>query len=171
MSVVMIPTDLRRIEYDDEVTAIATLPHRATTEAACHDIKAFLPNPPGVTGAIRELTLPPLQVIKVPTGLRVALPQDSALLVCSRSGLAAQGVQVINAPGIIDSDYRGEIFVMLTYIAPPDASPFVIRHGDRIAQLLYLPAGAILSPSYTFSNLSLFDRPTTRTGGFGSTGV
>lgn len=161
----MIPTQVRRVEHEDEVLAIASLPHRATTEAACHDVKAFL------SSATDMLLLPPLQVVKVPTGLHVALPKDSALLVCSRSGLAARGVQVINAPGIIDSDYRGEIFVMLTYVALPESQPYVIRHGDRIAQLLYLPAGSFMSPTYTFAELNAFHRPTSRVGGFGSTGA
>lgn len=139
------------------------LPERKTTEAYCYDICAFLPS--------GSLALKPLTVTRVPTGLFLALPEHWAALVCSRSGLAAQGVQVINAPGVIDSDYRDEIGVLLCYIAPPDSPPFIVGHGMRIAQLLYLPPTPHLITHDVTSRSELPKRDTTRRGGFGSTGV
>jgi dUTP pyrophosphatase len=138
-------------------------PERKSTEAAAYDVTAYCPDAP--------IFLHPLQVTKVPTGLFFALPKDSTMLVCSRSGLAAKGIQVINAPGIIDSDYRDEVCVLLAYIAPPDSAAVMINHGDRIAQLLFVPP----MPHPTFVHVgdrdSLPTRETTRRGGFGSTGV
>lgn len=139
------------------------LPERATTEAAAFDVEAFLPDGP--------VLLHPLKVVKVRTGLHVALPAHSALLVCSRSGLAAKGIQVINAPGIVDSDYRDEISVLLSYINTPDAPPIEITHGMRIAQFLYVPPGAYPSFHRVNSQNELTKRESNRRGGFGSTGL
>ena len=98
----------------------------------------------------------------VPTGTRVAIPEGQAGLVCPRSGLAAKhGITVLNAPGIIDAGYRGDIGVVLINHGP---KPFEIQAGDRIAQLLIMP----------YTNLTPVGRPldTTDRGGkgFGSTG-
>jgi dUTP pyrophosphatase len=99
----------------------------------------------------------------VPTGLAIALPSGFEAQVRPRSGLAAKhGVTVLNSPGTIDADYRGEIRVIL--INHGDV-PFEIRRGERIAQMVIAPvARAALVPSVTLS-------ATTRgAGGFGSTG-
>jgi dUTP pyrophosphatase len=156
-----------RDRCDDEYfgqQSIAVLPEQKTTEAYCYDICAFLP-------VQTRLRLEPLTTVRVPTGLFLALPPHWAALVCSRSGLAAKGVQVINAPGVIDADYRDEVQVLLSYIAPPTAPPFVIEHGMRIAQLLYLPPTPYLVTHDVPSRLDLPQRETNRAGGFGSTGV
>lgn len=150
-----------RDRCDDEY---AVLPEQKTTEAYCYDICAFLP-------VQTRLRLEPLTTVRVPTGLFLALPEHWAALVCSRSGLAAKGVQVINAPGVIDADYRDEVQVLLSYIAPPTVPPFVIEHGMRIAQLLYLPPTPYLVTHDVPSRLDLPQRETNRAGGFGSTGV
>lgn len=78
--------------------------------------------------------------------------------VCSRSGLALDGVYVLNAPGIIDSDYREEICVILHILKPP----FVVERGDRVAQLLF---------SYKASCVEFDTVDVERKGGFGSTGI
>ena len=156
-----------------------TLPERGTTHARGFDVRAFLPDGP--------VTIRPLQTVIIPTGLFMALPQGSAVMVCSRSGLASKGVVVTNAPGIIDSDYRGECNVILTYLQipatmvrlGPNINPtesFVINHGDRIAQWVYLPSN---TPDYSgqpefVEVASMDDLPdpnSDRKGGFGSTGV
>ncbi len=101
--------------------------------------------------------------VSVPTGIAVSIPQDHVGLVCPRSGLAARdGISVLNAPGIVDPGYHGEIVVVLFSIR---ARPATIKRGDRIAQLLVVPA-----PRPT---LVLVDSlPSTERGasGFGSTG-
>jgi dUTP pyrophosphatase len=142
---------------------VAKTPERKTTEAAAYDIEAFLPEGP--------IELSPLTVVKVPTGLFVALPHGASFKVCSRSGLASKGVLVINAPGIIDSDYRDEICVLLSYIAPPGTPPFEIKHGDRVAQLEYTPKPPDLEFAQVEFQKDLPARETTRQGGFGSTGL
>lgn len=98
----------------------------------------------------------------VPTGTKTAIPEGQAGLVCPRSGLAAKhGITVLNAPGIIDAGYRGDIGVVLINHGP---KPFEVQAGDRIAQLLIMP----------YTNLTPVGRPldTTDRGdkGFGSTG-
>lgn len=145
------------------------LPRRGTTQAAAYDVTAFLPNE-------REMVVFPLQTVKVPTGLFFAIPKDSAMLICSRSGLASKGLMVANGPGILDSDYRGELLVLLTYVTSPDNEPYVIKHGDRIAQLLFVRANSLLYPQFQsvnfVSGLPVPDsnRGAGTEGGFGSTG-
>lgn len=162
----MIPTFRQSdVISDNQPVVYAELPIRKTTEAFCFDVCAFSPDGP--------IELPPLTVVKVRTGIHVALPSHSAILVCSRSGLAAKGIQVINAPGVIDSDYRDEIAVLLCYIAPPAAPSLFIQHGERIAQFLYMPP--MEHPTFTDRGIVILeDLPravSNRIGGFGSTGV
>lgn len=142
----------------------AVFPERKTTEAYCYDICAYLPD-------YRSFELKPLSVARIPTGLHLALPEAWSALICSRSGLAEKGVQVINAPGVIDSDYRDEVGILLSYIASPDARPFVIEHDMRIAQLLFLPPTPEIHLTEVSSLNDLPQRDTSRQGGFGSTGV
>lgn len=88
--------------------------------------------------AAEELVLEPGRRALVGTGVRLALPEDTVGLVVPRSGLAARhGVTLVNAPGTIDSGYRGEIRVVL-YNTDPDEA-YRVRRGDRIAQLVVLP--------------------------------
>jgi dUTP pyrophosphatase len=85
--------------------------------------------------AVAEVTLRPGERALVPTGLALALPPGYVGLVHPRSGLAARhGITVVNAPGTIDSGYRGEILVNLVNLDPDE--PFTVRPGDRIAQLV-----------------------------------
>jgi dUTP pyrophosphatase len=109
------------------------------------------------------LTLAPGERALVPTGLAIALPAGFEGQVRPRSGLALKhGVTVLNAPGTVDADYRGEVGVILINHG---TEPFVIRRGERIAQLVVAPVQrARLSPKVVLAE-------TTRdTGGFGSTG-
>lgn len=106
------------------------LPERATPLAAGMDLRAAIP--PSETW-----TLAPGERRMVPTGLMMAIPQGYEGQVRPRSGLAfKQGVTVLNAPGTIDADYRGEVQVILINHG---AAPFLIQRGDRIAQFLLAP--------------------------------
>ena len=132
------------------------LPAYQTAEAAGLDLMAAVPeNEP--------LTLAPGRYALVPTGLAIALPTGHEAQVRPRSGLAAKhGVTVLNSPGTIDADYRGEIKVILINHGH---APFVIKRGERIAQMVIAPVvQAALVPVVT---LSATDRGA---GGFGSTG-
>lgn len=111
-----------------------------------------------------DLILPPGKRALVPTGIAIALPPNTEAQVRPRSGLAAKsGVTVLNSPGTIDADYRGEIQVILINLGD---EPFVVQRGARIAQLVVAPVlHASLSEGATLSG-------TTRGGsGFGSTGT
>lgn len=132
------------------------LPVYQTAEAAGLDLMAAVPDS-------EPMTLAPGQYALVPTGLAIALPPGFEAQVRPRSGLAAKhGITVLNSPGTIDADYRGEIKVILINHG---GAPFVIKRGERIAQLVIAPVvQAALIPVAT---LSATDRGA---GGFGSTG-
>ena len=102
-----------------------SLPQYATAQSAGMDLRANLDEP---------ITLKPLQHCLVPTGLFIALPDGYEAQVRPRSGLAFKhGVTVLNSPGTIDADYRGEIKVILVNLSD---SEFVIEDGERIAQMV-----------------------------------
>lgn len=112
-----------------------------------------------------DATLQPLQRLTVPTGIGIAIPEGYAGLVIPRSGLAAKhGISVVNAPGLIDSGYRGEIKVILVNLNTEHT--FNIKAGDRIAQLMVVPyCKARVIP---VDQLESSER---NSAGFGSSGV
>jgi dUTP pyrophosphatase len=132
------------------------LPAYQTNDAAGLDLMAAV-------AENEPLTLAPGQYALVPTGLAIALPPGYEAQVRPRSGLAAKhGVTVLNSPGTIDADYRGEIKVILINHGQ---TAFVVKRGERIAQMVIAPmVQAALVP---VSTLSATDRGTS---GFGSTG-
>lgn len=128
------------------------LPAYETAGAAGMDLRAAL-----------DMTLKPGARGLVPTGLAIALPEGFEAQVRPRSGLAVKhGVTVLNAPGTIDCDYRGEIKVPLINHGEQD---FVIARGDRIAQMVIAPLTRIL-----WQELSELDDTARGTAGFGSSG-
>ena len=135
------------------------------------DSRARLPTRahPGDAGldlcALEALELAPGARASVPTGLAVQIPEGQAGLVLPRSGLAARhGVTVVNAPGLIDSGYRGELRVLL--LNTDAQTPFVVGAGDRIAQLVLVRIE--LPQTVEVASLQDSERGT---GGFGSSGV
>lgn len=147
-----VTVELQRLSHADGLP----LPAYQTAEAAGLDLMAAVPDN-------EPMTLAPGQYVLVPTGLAIALPAGHEAQVRPRSGLAAKhGVTVLNSPGTIDADYRGEIKVILINHG---AAPFVVKRGERIAQMVIAPVvQAALVPVTT---LSATDRGA---GGFGSTG-
>lgn len=131
------------------------LPHYATKASAGMDLRANLK---------ADIIMKPMERTIVPTGLFLEIPIGYEAQVRPRSGLAIKkGITVLNTPGTIDADYRGEIMVILINLSSED---FIIKHGDRIAQMI------IASHQQVEWNLveDLFS--TERgSGGFGSTGV
>lgn len=115
--------------------------------------------------AVNEtVAIPPGKVQVIPTGLMVAVPAGYELQVRPRSGLAGKhGISVLNSPGTIDPDYRGEVKVILINLGP---EPFLIHRGDRIAQ-------AVLCPVLRISWQAVPELPPTErgAGGFGHTGI
>jgi len=109
------------------------------------------------------MTLAPGARAMVPTGLSFAIPEGFEIQVRPRSGLAAKnGVTCLNTPGTIDSDYRGEVKVILINLG---AEPFVIARGERIAQLVLAPVTRA-----AFDEVGSLDDTARGAGGFGSTG-
>ena len=131
------------------------LPAYATELSAGMDIRANLSEP---------ITLAPLQRCLVPTGIYIALPQGFEAQVRPRSGLAIKkGITVLNSPGTIDADYRGEVCIILVNLS---SEPFVIEDGERIAQMVITP---FLTAEYLLTDE--LDETERGEGGFGSTGT
>ncbi len=127
------------------------LPEYKTNGSACFDLKAS-----------QSIVLKKKQVTQVPTGLKVEFPVDHVLLIFSRSGLASRGFLMANSVGVIDSDYRGEIKILLLNTTEDD---FLISKGDRIAQGMLLKIDQA-----TFNLVSELSNTYRGEGGFGSTG-
>jgi dUTP pyrophosphatase len=133
----------------------ATSPQRMSADAAGLDLSACLPDGPVV--------LLPGERRLVPTGLALAIPSGFEGQVRARSGLALRhGLAILNAPGTIDADYRGELKIILVNLGD---APVEIHHGERVAQLV-LAAVAMLAPR----EVDALPPAGRGTGGFGSTG-
>ena len=143
---------LRRLPHADGLP----LPIYETTGSAGMDLRAAVPEG-------EPLTLAPGGRALVPTGFSIALPEGYEAQVRPRSGLALKhGVTCLNSPGTIDSDYRGEVGVILINHG---AEPFVIRRGERIAQMIVSP---VVQSSWL--EVETLDETARGAGGFGSTG-
>jgi dUTP pyrophosphatase len=126
---------------------------------------------PGSSGADlaaaieEDMTILPGKRALVPTGFCLEIPTDLEVQVRSRSGLAAKhGVMVLNSPGTIDSDYRGEVKVILANLGE---EPFIVRRGDRVAQAVPMYVASIVD----FKEESEISETKRGAGGFGHTGV
>lgn len=132
------------------------VPARQSAGAAGMDLVAALPE-----GETRIMA--PGERVLVPCGFAIALPDGYEAQVRPRSGLAARyGVTVLNSPGTIDSDYRGEVQVILVNLGQ---EPFAVRRGERIAQMVVAPVVAA-----RFAVGEMLDETERGSGGFGSTG-
>jgi len=133
-------------------TALAPL--KMTEHAAGYDLAADLPSP---------VTLQPLERLSISTGLAIALPEGFEAQIRPRSGLALKhGIGILNSPGTVDADYRGEIRVILFNLSQ---EPFVIEPGMRIAQMVI--AQVVAMPLAESDSLNETER---NAGGFGHTG-
>ena len=141
---------IQRLPHSDGLE----LPSYASMGAAGADLRAAVST---------ELVLDPGERAAVPTGLILEIPSGWEGQVRPRSGLAIRhGLTVVNAPGTIDSDYRGELKVLLVNLGNERVN---IHRGDRIAQLVVTPA-----PQSTFIEVAILDTTDRGVGGFGSTG-
>jgi len=136
-------------------TGRQSLPAYSTAQSAGMDLRANL---------AESVTLRPLERKLIPTGLHIALPEGCEAQIRPRSGLALKhGITVLNSPGTIDADYRGEVMVLLVNLSDRD---FVVNDGERIAQMVVA--------RYEQAQLTLVDQldDTERgSGGYGHTGV
>jgi dUTP pyrophosphatase len=133
----------------------AQLPKYESEGAAGMDLRAFLD---------ADISVPPLGRVKIPTGLKIEIPEGYEAQVRPRSGLALKsGLTVLNSPGTIDSDYRGELEIILVNLGADDVT---IKDGERIAQLVVAPVcRADLLEAESLERTQRSD------AGFGSTGV
>ncbi|HCJ82896.1 MAG: deoxyuridine 5'-triphosphate nucleotidohydrolase [Chlamydiae bacterium GWC2_50_10] len=146
---------MQRVEIKVSLAEGAELPLYATEHAAGADLFAYMD---------KEILLSPKERILVPTGLRLALPFGFEAQIRPRSGLALkEGITVLNTPGTIDSDYRGEIKILLINLG---SEPFVIQPRMRLAQLVISPVLQAL-----FIEEELLAKTYRGEGGFGHTGV
>ncbi|MEM9592871.1 MAG: dUTP diphosphatase [Acidobacteriota bacterium] len=142
---------VRRLDHGRDLP----LPARASSGAAGFDLRAAVAEP---------VALEPGGRIAVPTGLALEMPAGWEAQVRPRSGLARRhGVTVLNAPGTVDSDYRGEIQVLLVHHGD---EPFAIQRGDRIAQLVFARVAEV-----TWAEVEDLADSDRGDGGFGSSGV
>ncbi len=131
------------------------LPAYATPQSAGMDIRANIDAP---------VTLRPLERKLIPTGLYMALPEGYEAQIRPRSGLALKhGLTVLNSPGTIDSDYRGEVMVLLVNLSGDD---FTVNDGERIAQMVIAR-----HETARFGTVSQLDDTERGAGGYGHTGV
>jgi len=132
----------------------AKLPSYKTSGSSGMDLMALIDD---------TLTIKPNQSVLVPTGLSIAIPDDTEVQIRPRSGLAAKSnISVLNTPGTIDSDYRGELKIILINHGKED---FLINNGDRIAQMILMPVLKI-----EFEEVEDLPETIRGSGGFGSTG-
>lgn len=138
------------------------LPRQATPESIGADLYAYLKSE---SGKPIKMVVPPGSTRVIPTGIIAVAQPPFSLFVCSRSGLARDGIFVTNSPGVIDPDYRGEIRVLLHNAGSQN---HWVEHGHRIAQLVLAP---IPVPDVSESDLDLRLLESSRgDAGFGSTG-
>ena len=131
------------------------LPQYATPQSAGMDLRANLDEP---------ITLNPMERRLIPTGLYIALPEGYEAQVRPRSGLALKkGITVLNSPGTIDADYRGEVGVLLVNLSQ---EPFVVNDGERIAQMVIAR-----HEQGEFVEVDVLDETERGAGGYGHTGV
>lgn len=131
------------------------LPAYATSQSAGMDLRADIPE---------AVTLRPLERRLIPTGLRIALPAGYEAQVRPRSGLALKhGITVLNSPGTIDADYRGELMVLLVNLSGED---FVVSSGERIAQMVIARHETV-----EWETVEGLDATERGEGGYGHTGV
>ena len=145
-----IPVRITRLAHGADLP----LPAYETEGSAGMDLRAAIDAP---------VTLAPMERTAVPTGLSIALPQGYEAQVRARSGLAFRsGIACVNAPGTVDSDYRGEIKVILVNLGQ---EPVTFERGDRIAQLVVAPVSRV-----AWEEAETLDETARGAGGFGSTG-
>ena len=136
------------------LSALAETPRRMTAHAAGYDLSAALET---------DITIPPLGRYCVPTGIAIALPVGFEAQIRPRSGLAAKhGIGILNSPGTIDADYRGEIMVILFN---GGSEPFIVTQGMRIAQLVISEV-----PGTELVETDSLEATSRNAGGFGHTG-
>ena len=130
------------------------LPTYKTSGSSGMDLMAYIK---------KKINILPGRTVIVPTGIAIAIPKNYEIQIRPRSGLAAKkGISVLNTPGTVDSDYRGEIKIILINLSKKS---FVVKSGDRIAQMILCPVS-----KGRLREVKILPRTVRGKGGFGSTG-
>ena len=130
------------------------LPTYKTSGSSGMDLVAYIKN---------KITIDPGKTVMIPTGNAVAIPKNYEIQIRPRSGLAAKkGISVLNTPGTVDSDYRGEIIIILINLSKKS---FVVKSGDRVAQMILCPVA-----KGKLQEVKNLPKTVRGKGGFGSTG-
>ena len=130
------------------------LPIYKTSGSSGMDLVAYIKN---------KITIDPGKTVMIPTGIAVAIPKNYEIQIRPRSGLAAKkGISVLNTPGTVDSDYRGEIIIILINLSKKS---FVVKSGDRVAQMILCPVA-----KGKLQEVKNLPKTVRGKGGFGSTG-
>ena len=130
------------------------LPTYKTSGSSGMDLVAYIKN---------KITIDPGKTVMIPTGIAVAIPKNYEIQIRPRSGLAAKkGISVLNTPGTVDSDYRGEIIIILINLSKKS---FVVKSGDRVAQMILCPIA-----KGKLQEVKNLPKTVRGKGGFGSTG-
>ena len=130
------------------------LPAYKTSGSSGMDLVAYIKN---------KITIDPGKTVMIPTGIAVAIPKNYEIQIRPRSGLAAKkGISVLNTPGTVDSDYRGEIIIILINLSKKS---FVVKSGDRVAQMVLCPIA-----KGKLQEVKNLPKTVRGKGGFGSTG-
>lgn len=146
-----VPVRITRLPHGSDLP----LPAYETAGAAGMDLRAAVDAP---------VMLAPGERVAVPTGIAIALPEGYEAQVRARSGLARRhGIAMVNSPGTVDRDYRGELQVLLINLGQ---EPFTVARGDRIAQMVVAPVARV-----EWQEVEALDGTVRGAGGFGSTGV
>ena len=144
----MIKVQIKKLDSKVEI------PEYKTSGSSGVDLKAFIKN---------KVIIKPFKSTIIPTGLSIAIPENCEVQIRPRSGLAANSnISILNTPGTIDSDYRGEIKVIMYNHGNKE---FCVNNGDRIAQMILMPVF-----KFKFEEVDILSRTVRGSGGFGSTG-
>ena len=144
----MIKVQIKKLDSKVEI------PEYKTSGSSGVDLKAFIKN---------KVIIKPFKSTIIPTGLSIAIPENCEVQIRPRSGLAANSsISILNTPGTIDSDYRGEIKVIIYNHGNKE---FFVNNGDRIAQMILMPVF-----KFKFEEVDILSRTVRGSGGFGSTG-
>ena len=148
---------MKRVPISCSCSSPDLLPHYQSQGSSGADLHADIPEQ-------QPITISPGRWKRIPTGLRLEIPPGYEAQVRPRSGLSVKhGVTILNTPGTIDSDYRGEIQVILVNLGN---EPFQVQRGDRIAQIIFAP---VVQAEFRLKNS--LNRSERGEGGFGSTGT
>lgn len=132
----------------------ASIPAKSTKGSAGYDVKASV-----------NVKIEPDKIEKIPLGFSLEIPEGYVGLLCPRSSFGSKGITTPNSIGVIDSDYRGEVAILLQN-EDPDKKTFEVKVGDRVGQLLFVKCEEV-----TFNKVLKLSNTKRGVGGFGSTGI